>query len=191
MAALVTADRPVGAAMNAAIRSIMTHVSHGTPAYAEVIEWLYREAALLDRGEFAAWLALMASDISYEMPTRSAVLPKEGSGFQPECGLFFDNHASLSARVRRLQTDQAWAEQPRSRTRHFISNVLVDRDSEGTYHVTSSILVTRIRSNRPVDSISGERRDVLRNEDGTLKLTSRQILLDHTVLESHNLSVFF
>jgi 3-phenylpropionate/cinnamic acid dioxygenase small subunit len=180
----------MGARVNADPKSARQHVAHGTAAYAEVIEWFYREAELLDKGEFATWLALMASDISYQIPTRSSVLPRDGSGFQPEFGLWCDNHAALSARVARLQTDQAWAEQPRSRTRHFVSNVLVDRDSEGAYHVTSSLLVTRIRSNRPVDLISGERRDVLRKEDGVLKLASREILLDHTVLESHNLSTF-
>jgi ethylbenzene dioxygenase beta subunit len=188
---VVTASQSMGARMNAATKSPMQHVAHGTAAYAEVIEWLYREAELLDRGEFATWLALMASDITYQMPTRSSVLPKEGSGFQPEPGLWCDNHASLSARVARLQTDQAWAEQPRSRTRHLVSNVLVDRDAEGAYHVTSSLLVTRLRSDRPVNLICGERRDVLRKQDGMLKLASRQILLDHTVLESHNLSTFF
>lgn len=178
--------------MNAAAKdSSVTNVLIGSAAYAEVTDWLYREARLLDTGDFAAWLALMTQDVSYEMPTRSSVLPKQGSGFEPKFGLFSENHSSLATRVKRLQTDQAWAEQPRSRTRHFVANVLIDRDADGDFHVTSSILLTRIRSNRPLELFSGERRDVLRKQDGVLKLARRQILLDQTVLESHNLSVFF
>jgi ethylbenzene dioxygenase beta subunit len=181
----------MGAPMNAAVKSAMVRVPIGSPEYAQILEWLYQEARLLDCGDFVAWLALMTSDISYEMPTRSSVLPKEGMGFHPEFGLFSENHSSLSARAKRLQTDQAWAEQPRSRTRHFVSNVLVERDANDAYHINCSVLVTRIRSDRPVDLLTGERRDVLRKQDGGLKLLRRQILLDQTVLESHNLSFFF
>ena len=93
-------------------------------------------------------LALISTDIQYSMPTRSAVDPKDGQGFDFKSGLFAENHSSLSARVARLQTDQAWAEQPRSRTRHFISNIQVERDAAGQLKVTSALLLSRLRSNR-------------------------------------------
>ena len=136
----------MGAPMNAAVKSAMVRVPIGSPEYAQILEWLYQEARLLDCGDFVAWLALMTSDISYEMPTRSSVLRKE---------------------------------------------VLVERDANDAYHINCSVLVTRIRSDRPIDLLTGERRDVLRKQDGGLKLLRRQILLDQTVLESHNLSFFF
>lgn len=177
--------------MSLAVAGTMTSVPMGTSQYSEVTEWLYREALLLDRSDFLAWLSLMTQDVQYDMPTRSSVMPKEGSGFHPELGLFVENHASLTARVKRLQTDQAWAEQPRSRTRHFVSNVLVDRATNGELHVTCAFLLIRLRSNRPADLFCGERQDTLRRQDSALKLTRRRILLDQTVLESHNLSIFF
>jgi PAH dioxygenase small subunit len=177
--------------MNSAVETRVIPVPIGTPEYGEVLEWLYREARLLDQCNFEAWLALMANDIIYLMPNRTSVLPKDGAGFHYEFGLFAENHASLSARVKRLQTDQAWAEQPRSRARHFVSNVLVDRTANGDLHVSLAFLVTRIRSNRPVDLFCGERQDELRRLGGELKLAKRTILLDQTVLESHNLSIFF
>lgn len=177
--------------MSAAQETTLARVPIGTAEYSEVIEWLYREALLLDRGDFPGWLALMTQDVAYEMPTRSSLMPKDGSGFHDELGLFVENQASLSTRVRRLQTDQAWAEQPRSRTRHFVSNVLVDRAANGELHVTAAFLLTRLRSNRPLDVFCGERQDTLRRHEGALKLARRRILLDQTVLESHNLSIFF
>jgi ethylbenzene dioxygenase beta subunit len=40
------------------------------------------------------------------------------------------------------------------------------------------------------DLISAERRDVLRKEEGQWKLRRRVILLDHSVVTTHNLAVF-
>jgi 3-phenylpropionate/cinnamic acid dioxygenase small subunit len=177
--------------MNAKSKTLASPVAVGAPEYSEVVDWLYREARLLDQGDFQAWLELMAPDIQYRMPTRMALNPKDGQGFDFNLGLFADNHASLSARVARLQTDQAWAEQPRSRTRHFVSNVQVERDPSGLLKATSSLMLTRLRSNRPLELFTGERQDTLRREAGSLKLIERTILPDQTVIESHNLSIFF
>ena len=177
--------------MSPAEPSEPARVQVGTPEYSEIVEWLYREARMLDNGEFAAWFELMTTDIVYEMPTRTAVMPNEGSGFHADFGFFAESHSSMQLRVKRLGTSQAWAEQPRSRTRHFVSNVLIDRTADGVFTVTSAFMVTRIRSHRSYDFFTGERVDLLRREDGALKLARRTILLDQTVLEAHNLSLFF
>jgi PAH dioxygenase small subunit len=191
MAAVADAAKALGARMNAKSKTLASPVPVGAPEYFEVTEWLYREARLLDQGDFESWLALMSTDIQYSMPTRSAVDPRDGQGFDFKSGLFAENHSSLSARVARLQTDQAWAEQPRSRTRHFISNIQVERDAGGQLKVTSALLLSRLRSNRPLDLFTAERQDALRREAGGLKLVERVILLDQTVIESYNLSIFF
>lgn len=177
--------------MSSAAHALPVRVHVGTPEYSEIVEWLYREAQLLDNGEFAAWFELMTSDILYEMPTRTAVMPSQGRGFHPDFGFFAESHSSLELRVKRLGTSQAWAEQPRSRTRHFVSNVLIERTADGAYAVTTAFMVTRIRSHRHYDFFTGERVDVLRREGTNLKLARRTILLDQTVLDSHNLSLFF
>jgi 3-phenylpropionate/cinnamic acid dioxygenase small subunit len=181
----------MGATVSAVGKSIGAAVPAGAPEYSEVLEWLHREARLLDQGDFDSWLALMAPDISFTMPTRCAVNPKDGQGFDYDFGLFAENFASLSARVARLRTDQAWAEQPRSRTRHFISNVLVERAADGDLKVTAAFMLSRLRSNRPLDIFTGERQDTLKRDGKLLKLVRRLILLDQTVIESHNLSIFF
>jgi 3-phenylpropionate/cinnamic acid dioxygenase small subunit len=191
MAALADATDPLGAAVSAASKAIAVTVPAGAPEYCDVVDWLYREARMLDQGEFNSWLALMAPEIIYTMPTRTAVNPKDGQGFDHDFGLFAENHASLSARVARLNTDQAWAEQPRSRTRHFVSNIIVERESNTDLKVTAAFMLTRLRSNRPLDIFTGERQDTLRRDGKLLKLARRLILLDQTVIESHNLSIFF
>ena len=168
-----------------------TPVPIGSDDYNRIAEWLYREAAMLDSGAFDDWLALLANDIAYEMPTRQSVYPRDGEGFHEEFGLFAENHASLKTRVLRLRTDQAWAEQPGSRTRHIVSNLLVDRLSETEWLASCAFLVTRIRSDLPYDFFTGVRRDVLRQEDERMLLAKRTILIDQTVVKSYNLSFFF
>jgi len=163
----------------------------GSAGYNIVLEWLYREAALLDNMDFTAWLDLMAPEIVYEMPTRQSVYQKDGEGYDPDFGFFAESHSSLETRVKRLQTDQAWAEQPGSRTRHLVSNLLVDRLADGSFLAATSFLVTRIRSDLPYDFFTGQRRDVLRPEGDGLLLAKRTILIDQTVLKSYNLSIFF
>jgi 3-phenylpropionate/cinnamic acid dioxygenase small subunit len=163
----------------------------GSADYNAIAEWLYREAAMLDRGDFAGWLALMAPDIAYEMPTRQSVYPKDGDGFTAGFGFFVENHSSLETRVKRLATEQAWAEQPGSRTRHIVNNLLVDRLPDDSFMASTAFLVTRIRSDLPYDIFTGERRDVLRRTETGFELAKRTILIDQTVLKSYNLSFFF
>jgi 3-phenylpropionate/cinnamic acid dioxygenase small subunit len=162
----------------------------GSPDYARIVAWLYDEAYHLDRGEFGQWIELMAEDLDYHMPVRQALLRSGGAGYEEEVGFFVENHSSLKTRVGRLATEQAWADQPMSRTRHLVTNVIAHR-AEGGFAVTSAFLVTRLRSDLPYDLFTGERHDVLRETPKGLRLARRKILLDHTILKSNNLSMFF
>jgi 3-phenylpropionate/cinnamic acid dioxygenase small subunit len=98
----------------------------------------------------------------------------------------------LELRVRRLETEYAWAEDPPSRTRHFVTNVrIAEGEEEDEVAVRSNLLLYRSRGSVPhYDLLSAERKDVLRKEEDQWKLRRRVILLDHAVLTTHNLSVF-
>lgn len=165
-------------------------VAVASQEYGRVAAWLFEEARMLDQGRFQDWLALMSVDLVYRMPVREAILPRDGGGIDPEIGFFIENFSSLKTRVARLGTDQAWAEQPASRTRHLISNIQVEQVVEGLV-VTSAFLVARIRSDNPYDLFTGERQDLLREESACLRLVRRTILLDQTIIKSSNLSMFF
>ncbi len=164
----------------------------GSPLHASIVEFLYREAYLLDDGHFSEWLELFADDIEYRMPVRTTVKPSRGTGFSAEMEFFTENHASLETRVRRLATDRAWAEQPASRTRHLVTNVLVEHgDHEDELRVRTAFFVARTHGDKPYDFYSGERRDVIRQVDDRFLIAARDIYLDQTVLHSYNLSIFF
>lgn len=159
----------------------------------EVYSFLMHEAQLLDEHREREWLdSCCAEDILYLMPVRETRERGAGDGFSDEMFYFEEDRGSLELRVRRLETEYAWAEDPPSRTRHFVTNVRVEPgENEDELFVRSNLLLYRSQgTDRHYDTVSAERRDVLRREDGELRLARREILLDHTVLTTHNLSVF-
>ncbi len=167
----------------------------GTSAetYWEVYGFLMHEAQLLDEHREREWLdSCCAEEVTYLMPVRETRERGAGDGFSDEMFYFEEDRGSLELRVRRLETEYAWAEDPPSRTRHFVTNVRVEPDESGEeLFVRSNLLLYRSQgTDLHYDTVSAERRDVLRREEDGLKLARREILLDHTVLTMHNLSVF-
>lgn len=165
--------------------------SPGTRLYGEILEFLYREAELLDGNRFSEWLALLDDDLHYVMPVRTTQFLSAGPGFQ-DVAFFDDNLQSLRTRVRRLETDSAWAETPPSRTRHFVSNVLVQSASTLEFAVRLSFMVTRTRGDQGYQLFTGSREDLLRRgTDQQLRIAGRRILVDQTVITATNLSILF
>jgi len=164
----------------------------GSAEYNEILSFLYHEALLLDRCQYEEWVGLLAEDLRYEVPVRQSQMLDKGTGFSRDIGYFSENHATLTMRVKRLQTDMAWAEQPNTRTRRIVGNVLVDSgDAEGEYLVTSAVIIARSRLDLRFDFLTGERVDVLRRTAAGLRIAKRTFFLDEAVLHMHNLSIFF
>jgi p-cumate 2,3-dioxygenase beta subunit len=88
---------------------------------AEVEDFLYQEAALLDAWRLDEWLALLTEDATYRVPSNDQ--PQS----DPKSALFIiaDDIRRIRARVTRLKDPHAHAESPRSRTRRLISNVRI------------------------------------------------------------------
>jgi len=164
----------------------------GSTLYGEILQFLYQEAELLDECRFREWLGLFAEDIRYTMPVRTTQFRARGPGFQ-DVAFIEDNFNSLTTRVERLLTDTAWAETPPSRTRHFISNVLVRlAEKPGEFVVRSSFMVTRSRGGQGYQMFTGLREDTLRRvASGALCIAYRNILVDQTVITGTNLSILF
>ena len=154
------------------------------------------EAQLLDQHRYADWLELFADDLHYWAPVRTNRLRRQQSmadGAPGEVAIFDETKDSLTWRIRRFDSGMAWAEDPPSRTRHLITNVLVQpSDEPGEYVADSAFLCYRNRQEREVDIYAGGRTDVLRRnpDDGRLLIARRTILLDQNVLLAKNISTF-
>lgn len=167
-------------------------IAPGDPVYNDVVEFLYREAELLDSGHFSEWLELLTEDVSYRMPMRVNRARRDEQDYSEETEIFSDNIRSLRLRVDKLGTSFAWSESPPSRTRRLVSNIRVratgNRDE---VEVKSYFLVYRNRSWEPnPDLFSGERQDLLRQVDGRWRLARRRILLDQAVIGARDVSIF-
>jgi 3-phenylpropionate/cinnamic acid dioxygenase small subunit len=172
--------------------SVAESVAPGSAIYAEVVEFLYREADAFDSYRFDDWLQMLAPDIEYTMPVRTTQFLVDGKGFNAEATFFSDNLESLTTRVRRLETEFAWAETPPSRTRHFVNNVLIEHAEDGELDVRSSFMITRTRQDNGYQLFTGERQDRMRRgDDGRWLVARRVILPDQTVITATNLSIFF
>ncbi len=171
-----------------------------------VEQFLYREARLLDERRFHDWLQLFTDDVHYGMTARTNRYPRSSKAIAildgaryaeeevdaDEFGLFDEDIRTLTARVARLDTGMAWAEDPPSRTRHLITNIEIAPDastSELTVH--SNFIVYRSRGEIEQDFYVGAREDILRRVGGTWKIANRRMILDQSVLTAKNLSIFF
>ena len=173
----------------------------------QVEQFLYREARLLDNRELHQWLDLLTDDIKYWMPIRSNRYPAnskaisilDGASYEAgdvtgehELAIMDETKDSLQRRVDRLDTGMAWAEDPPSRTRHFVANVEVQQgDKEGELKVYSNFIMYRSRAETEEDFYVGNREDILRREGGTFKIAYRKVTLDQNVLLAKNVSNFF
>ena len=160
----------------------------------EVEQFLYSEAALLDERKYPEWLELFADDIHYWMPIRRTVtldnLDREFTKIGA-AAYFDDDKKDLALRVARLQTGSAWAEDPPSRTRHFVSNVRILGIEGDEIAIELAFRLYRSRLNGKVDDWTGKRVDRLRRTDAAFEICQRHIFLDQTVIRSTNLSSLF
>lgn len=169
-----------------------------SPTLQHEVEQFYSwEAKLLNDRRFEEWFNLLADDIHYFMPIRTTRIMREAGREYSEAREYahFDDDAHMMrGRLRKITSDVSWSENPASRTRHLVSNVMIiEGESHGEYHVSSIFIVYRNRLERQVDIFAGERKDTLRRtgSDVGFELAKRMILIDQSTILSNNLSFFF
>jgi 3-phenylpropionate/cinnamic acid dioxygenase small subunit len=166
----------------------------GSELHNRIVEFLYDEARLLDQLHLKEWAATLAQDLVYSAPLRETrPMDQQNASFVRTVQHFHDDWRSVMGRIARLTaTKSAWAEDPPSRTRRMVTNVLVAKTPKADeFAVTSYLLVTRSRFNfSEYDLISAERRDLLRQDGTSFKLARREIILDQAVLGTPNLAIF-
>lgn len=160
--------------------------------YVAINRYLSIEARILDERRFEDWLELLTEDVSYRMPLRVTRELKDGNA-PAETSYFEDDYTTLTSRLARLGTTSAWSEDPPTRTRHFITNIVIDPgDAENEIAVSSNLALTRNRADSPEnDLITATREDVLRLVDGKWKIARRVVFIDQAVLGTHNLTTMY
>src|SRR5262245_18602044 len=108
-----------------------------------VEQFLFTEADLLDRRQFADWQALFTEDACYWIPSGFDDLDTKRS-----VSIIYDDYAVLAERVQRLNGGLAYAQIPPSRTARLISNIQVletDDPDSTTIAVRAKFVVAEFR----------------------------------------------
>jgi p-cumate 2,3-dioxygenase beta subunit len=140
---------------------------------AEVEDFLYHEAALLDEWRLDEWLALLTDDAKYRVPSNDAPTG------DPANTLFLiaDDIDRIRGRVARLKDPHAHAEFPHSRTRRLVTNVRVV-EKPGELEVFANFAVYRMRRGGQESVFVGRYRYILRRVGATLRIALREAILD-------------
>jgi 3-phenylpropionate/cinnamic acid dioxygenase small subunit len=159
----------------------------------DIEELLLVEAELLDDRRYGDWLALFAQDLRYQMPLRLTREKGADEEIAPQARRIDDTIETLTIRVRRLDSEYAWSENPPSRTRHFVTNIRVEPSEQpDEYRVRSNVLVYRSYGDQAeYNLLTADRRDVLRRTSDGWEIARRTVILDQPTLATHNLSFFF
>ena len=122
----------------------------GTITRQQVEDFLFQEAALLDEWRLDEWLALFEANATYEVPTT------DRPNADPHRSQYYvwDDYELLSARVKRLKSKHAHAENPHSRTRRLVTNVRLGERSDSSLEVRAAFLIYKIRDGN-VDQFVG------------------------------------
>lgn len=162
----------------------------GATNRADVEDFLFHEAALLDAWQLDDWLALLCDDCSYRVPSNDA------PDAQPQQALFMiaDDIHRIRERVVRLKDRNAHAEFPHSRTRRLISNVRIAgrslADGVESLRVHANFIVYRHRRDADVRCYVGCYRYLLRGGAEGLRIAEREAVLDAMELGAMGLVSF-
>jgi p-cumate 2,3-dioxygenase beta subunit len=156
-----------------------------TVTRADVEDFLYAEATLLDEWRLEEWFALFAPGAVYEAPTAGA-----SDDADPKTALFYiaDDYVRLRERVARLGKREAHAEFPRSRLRRIVSNVQILTASEGQLRVACNLVCYRAKNGK-VDTYFGHCLYGLDVSAEAWRITSKRVLLDMDLLYPGKVSI--
>ncbi|MEC9345455.1 MAG: aromatic-ring-hydroxylating dioxygenase subunit beta [Pseudomonadota bacterium] len=97
--------------------------THDLGVLRRVEAFIYAEARLQDEHRYADWEALWTDDALYWVPAN-------GDDIDPELqmSILYDNRSRIGVRVRQLLSGKRYTQDPKSRIRHFVTNIeLLDR----------------------------------------------------------------
>jgi 3-phenylpropionate/cinnamic acid dioxygenase small subunit len=162
---------------------------------AEVSDFLYQEADLLDQRRYQEWLDLLADDYQYAVPLRMNVMyddvaEREDTRAGSEVCWFDEGKDTAELRVAQLATGKHWAEEPVSRVTHLVTNIRLESAELPEVNLSCRFVVYRNRVADETDFLVGRRRDRLRKTADGWRVVRRELLLDQSVLLAKNLSVF-
>jgi len=146
---------------------------------AEIEQFLYEEAELLDNWRLDEWVELFTEDAISHVPAL------DDPDRDPAQSVFLvaDDLARIRSRARQLLGDTAWAENPRSQTRRLITNIRITSVDGIAIRATANFLVQRCRMER-ISTFVGQYQYKLVRQEASFKIAERKAILAQDTLRS-------
>ncbi len=150
--------------------------------YIDIQRFLFREAALLDRRDYAAWISLFTDDLQYCV---KVALSRDAGSTAIDYAIVDENAVALKSRIDQISNPKLTrAENPPSLTRRVVSNIeAFHGQTPDEFDVVSSLLAYRNRPNVPEGGFYVARReDLIRRIGSEWRLAKRCVRLDQTMI---------
>jgi p-cumate 2,3-dioxygenase beta subunit len=151
-----------------------------TVTRAEIEDFLYHEADLLDSWRLDDWLGLLTEDASYYVPPND----KPEADHRYTLFTIADDIVRLRERIIRLKDPNCHAEYPPSRTRRLITNVRIANADGDIISVAANFAIFRHRRGEPARQFVGRYSYKFKRTDSGLKIYERRAILDAEELGS-------
>lgn len=144
--------------------------------YADVTQFLYREARLADENDYDNWEALWTDDAVYWVPAGGAdVDPHTNVAF------IFDNRNRISTRMKQVRTGKRYAQAPPSTLRRIVGNIEVlggRRNAAGDLDLEVGANFLAYESRARTNQLWGGRTTYrIRRIDGEIRLAYKKVVL--------------
>ncbi|HEY6258049.1 MAG TPA: aromatic-ring-hydroxylating dioxygenase subunit beta [Xanthobacteraceae bacterium] len=148
--------------------------AQGLVTRAQVEDFLYHEAALLDEWRLDAWQELLTEDACYYVPSND----QPESDHRRALFLVADDRERIRQRIIRVLDPNCHAEYPKSRTRRMISNVRILAVEGDLVSVAANFVCYRFRRYERIREYVGAYRYVLRRAGDSFRIKERRVLID-------------
>lgn len=139
-----------------------------------IASFLYREARLMDESRYDEWEALWADDGIYWVPCGAETDPNR------DVSLIYADRQEISSRVARLNTGNAYSQQPVSKMCRVVSNIEIEPQGQDEWVTWSVFNLTELRrrNQKVTQNIwAGRTMHRLRLENGELKIRFKKVVL--------------
>lgn len=151
--------------MNAAAKITVTR--------AEVEDFLYHEAALLDAWKLDEWEALLTDDATYYVPPNDEL----ERGHENTLYIISDDRERIRQRIIRIKDPNCHAEYPPSRTCRLITNVRILDVAGDLVTVAANFVVYRYRRHQREFVFVGSYRNILKKDGDSFRIKERRVFL--------------
>src|SRR5882757_11208114 len=152
----------------------MTIATPSVVARAEVEDFLYHEAALLDDWRLKEWEALLTDDAAYYVPPNDQL----DSDHRTTLFIVADDRERIRQRIIRINDPNCHAEYPKSRTRRMISNVRIIGVEGDLVTVAANFVCYRYRRYERIREYVGGYRYILKCAGDSFRIKERRVLID-------------